>query len=105
MVESGLILYPRYYLAEEETPQSSHLPELPAGQNRITFLLLEEYRPVYIQLPLGDGYPAPFPDAVYGLVLGCQQEDYIEAKLVIPLEDPQQKPILSDRLSFDCSTP
>ena len=105
VVESGLILYPRYYLAEEETPQSSHLPELPAGQNRITFLLLEEYRPVYIQLPLGEGYPAPFPEAVYGLVLGCLQEDYIEAKLVIPLEDPQQKPILSDRLSLDCSTP
>lgn len=36
LVESGLILYPRYYLAEEKAPQSWHLPEIPAGQNRIT---------------------------------------------------------------------
>lgn len=55
LVELGLILYPRYYLAEEETPQSSHLPDFPAGQNRVTFLLLEENRPIHVRLALDEG--------------------------------------------------
>ncbi len=105
VVELGLILYPRYFPADEPALRSSYLPVMPAGQNRITFLLLEEYQPRYIRLALGEGYPNPFPHAVYGLVVGCHTENYIEGKLIIPLGETEQEPILADRLSLTCNAP
>ena len=105
VVELGLMLYPRYYKANETPPRSVYLPAMAAGDNRITFLLLEEYQPFYVRLPLGERYYNQFPHAEYALVVGCQQDEYLDGILVIPLVDPDQEPILPKKPSLNCPAP
>lgn len=99
-IKLGYVLYPRYLKSGESIVISSYIPRMPNQQNRIYFVMLTDKSLIHVNFNLESQYPNYFPNAKYGLILGCEREFYIEGKVFIPLNDPYAKILVnSDQLS------
>jgi hypothetical protein len=99
----GRTLYPRFYLPGEGAVSASwpsyHIQDYP----RLGFILLGPRRESVI-LRAGEP-PDTFPNAADALVLGCQRDKYIEARLVALLIDPQNPITTSQAQPWTCDQP
>jgi hypothetical protein len=99
-IKLGYVLYPRYLKSGENIVISTYVPVMPNQQNRIYFLMLTEKSLLHVNFNLDNQYLNYFPNAKYGLILGCEREFYIEGKVFIPLNDPNAKILVnSEQLS------
>lgn len=78
---TGRALYPRYFARFDGLASTNPAPAFAhRDYPRLGFLLLLPDEIMQIVLPMKG--PRPFPHAADALLLGCQREDYIEARLV-----------------------
>jgi len=99
-IKLGYVLYPRYLKSGENIVISTYVPVMPNQQNRIYFLMLTEKSLLHVNFNLDSQYLNYFPNAKYGLILGCEREFYIEGIAFIPLNDPNAKILVnSEQLS------
>jgi hypothetical protein len=82
-ISVGRALYPRYYLENEG--EVHFYPVVTMGFPRTTFTLIGPKNEQGIVLP-GEK-PAHFPHAVDTLVLGCKEQNYVDALAVILLDE------------------
>ena len=102
IIELGYILYPRYLKLGENVINSSYVPHMPNQQDRIYFLMLTDESLLHVNFNLDNQYLNYFPNAKYGLILGCEREFYIEGMVFIPLNDPFADTLVnSDQFSCD----
>lgn len=85
-VTAGRILYPRYYTENRGEPKNRY-PYGVLGFPRIAFTLIGPDGLNYVLLP-GDLIPY-FPNASDVIVLGCQESIYMDALVVVVIEEEQ----------------
>jgi len=85
-VLTGRALYPRYYIENRGEPKDRY-PYGVLGFPRVAFTLIGADGLNYVLLP-GKEIPY-FPNASDVIVLGCQENDYLDALLVVVIEDQQ----------------
>ncbi|MEJ2487413.1 MAG: hypothetical protein P8Y68_16940, partial [Anaerolineales bacterium] len=105
VLQIGLVLYPRFYPGGEIPIRSSHVPVMPHDQNRVTFVIMEKDSVDYVHLGLGSGRVSQFPHAAYGLLLGCQKEDYIDGIVFIPMTEAAPEIVEQADLALSCEIP
>ena len=84
---SGWGLYPRFYKAGVTDERSSYLPAIPFDKSRLYLLLLMDEKTEHIHVLLDGDWLNKFPNAVYTIVLGCDQGAYTDAKYVFSFTD------------------
>ncbi|MFN2150337.1 MAG: hypothetical protein ACK2T5_01990, partial [Anaerolineales bacterium] len=81
----GRALYPRYYAAHAGLPGGDWFAYSPQDFARLGFYLVGSSTQNIVLAQ--EKSPPSFPHASDVIVLGCQQDEYLEAQLVILLED------------------
>jgi hypothetical protein len=86
VVVKGRAVYPRYYSAGDGEPRTAKIGYEPLDYARSLFLIASDqfYGLVMIR---AEQPPMHLPNAADVLVLGCQKDQYIEANLVLVLDE------------------
>jgi hypothetical protein len=96
-------MYPRYYLAGDGIPTNEWPVYNTQDYPRLGFVLVDpKTDPVILRV---EAPPAHFPNAADVLILGCKREDYIEARLVMLLNEPKAAIQASPPLPWSCTSP
>ncbi len=100
VLQIGRVLYPRFFVRDRGLSSSNPWPAyMPRPFSRMGFVLINQAR--WEALLPSRQMPLPFPHAADAIVLGCQREGYVEARLVFfPGEEAAH---LSAPLSLPCS--
>ncbi len=100
VLQIGRVLYPRFFVRDRGLSSSNPWPAYtPRPFSRMGFVLINQAR--WEALLPSRQMPLPFPHAADAIVLGCQREGYVEARLVFfPGEEAAH---LSAPLSLPCS--
>jgi hypothetical protein len=99
----GRVLYPRFYYAGEGFASTGWPSYQTQDYPRLGFILLGP-KSASVILPL-DQTPDYFPNAADGLVIGCQRENHLEARLVAILNDPKHTILTSSMQPWNCDLP
>lgn len=102
-VGAGFSLYPRYYEPGELDKQSNYLSVQLNDVERLFFVMLTGSGTEYVYLVLEDQWLEEFPQAEFVIVIGCDNGDYIEGKVVLPVENEAGSPILSSDPGLTCN--
>jgi hypothetical protein len=101
----GRALYPRYYKMDQGEFVNAFYPYQTLGFPRIAFRLIGPAGDYGVVLPISDA-PAYFPHTGDMLVVGCKGQNYLDALLVISLDDNKKiytrKPVAS---TLQCPLP
>jgi hypothetical protein len=102
VVVEGRALYPRYYKAGEGEPGENWAAFIERNYDRLGFSLVGPENGSVI-IPLEEP-PEIFPNASDVIVVGCREEDYIDAALVLVSPEAPAEVELLVRPSFDALT-
>jgi hypothetical protein len=81
-LQIGRVLYPRFFTRNQGLASSHPWPAYaPRDFPRLGFVLINQSRTDLV-LPTRT-IPDPFPSATDAIILGCQQTDYIEVRLIL----------------------
>ena len=101
-VGGGFSLYPRYFEPGEFDKWSTILSVKLNDVERLYFTLLTEQGPKHVYLEKIGQWVEAFPNAEFVIVIGCNRGDYIEGKIVLPLEGNDPDPVLSSSPGLLC---
>jgi hypothetical protein len=102
VVAEGRALYPRYYKAGEGEPGKDWAAFIERNYDRLGFSLVGPENGSVI-LPLEEP-PESFPNGSDVIVVGCQEEDYIDAAMILVSPEAPAEVELLVRPSFDVLT-
>lgn len=92
-MQIGMVLYPRYFRQGDNMERSSYIPNMPDDQSRLYFLFLTDEGPQHINIVQDQRIPK-ITNASYGIVIGIKQNNYIDGKIFIPLDETQTENII-----------
>jgi len=86
IILKGRALYPRYYAQDEVEPDTAKTAYATLFYPRMVFFFLSETSNQTVALPIAQ-VPQHFPHPTDMILIGCQKNLMIEARLVAPLDD------------------
>jgi hypothetical protein len=96
----GRAVYPRYFGPKQGIPGSAWFAYIPKEYPRLGFYLVGP-ESQNVVLPL-EKRPTLFPHAADMIVLGCPQDDYLEAQMVILTGDANLIILSSPNVDLGC---